>query len=176
MFNAYVSAVVKYQPGRIVVVQGQAPLFPDTRNGVPVTAPQDLRYWSLCNNNHAFPYPVVDCKADFQTARDSQGFYTYIVATPEDVPANAATDPTVTRLQWGSKDVDNALLLRNMLPAAGFGASVQDAQQAGCSTETKSFGDSVTCTKDIMKAYYPEARYWDKRVYEAGGWQTCVSQ
>jgi hypothetical protein len=86
VFNAYVSAVVKYQPGRIVVVRGQAPRFPDTRNGVPVTTPQDLRYWSLCNNNHAFPYPVVDCKADFQTARDSQGFYTYIVATPEDIP------------------------------------------------------------------------------------------
>jgi hypothetical protein len=69
-FNVYLSAILTYQPGRIAVVRGKAPIALDTRDGEPVTAPQDLRYWSLCNNTNVFPFPVVACKADFETALD----------------------------------------------------------------------------------------------------------
>ena len=44
----------KYQPGRIIVIHGKAPGFPDTFNGSPIWVPSkgfrsvDLRYWAVC--------------------------------------------------------------------------------------------------------------------------------
>jgi hypothetical protein len=174
-FNVYLSAVITYQPGRIVVVRDKAPVAPDTRDGEPVTAPQDLRYWSLCNNTNEFPFPVVACKADFETALDGQGFYTYVVAAPEDLPANAATDPTVTVLPWGSKAVENALLLRNMLPSATFHQAAQDVKATpNCSSPTVPPAQAAVCAQGIMGAYYPTAFYCETHVYKAQGWQGCL--
>jgi hypothetical protein len=174
-FNVYLSAIITYQPGRIAVVRGKAPIAPDTRDDEPVTAPQDLRYWSLCNNTNVFPFPVVACKADFETAVDGQGFYTYVVATPEDLPANAATDPTVTVLPWGSKVIENALLLRNMLPSATFHQATQDVKATpNCSSPTVPPAQAAACAQGVMGAYYPTAFYCEKRVYEEQGWQGCL--
>ena len=86
-----------FQSGKILVVTGRAPVFPDTYNGRTVFdpappfegAPIQLRYWSMCNNDRAIPYPVVACKADIETAiqkfvdpnANSPVFsYTYIVS------------------------------------------------------------------------------------------------
>jgi hypothetical protein len=174
-FNVYLSAILTYQPGRIAVVRGKAPIAPDTRDGAPVTAPQDLRYWSLCNNTNVFPFPVVACKADFETALDDQGVYTYVVAAPEDLPANAATDPTVTVLPWGSKVAENALILRNMLPSATFHQATQDVKATpNCSSPTVPPAQAAVCAQGVMGAYYPTAFYCETRVYEAQGWQGCL--
>jgi hypothetical protein len=142
-----------------------------------VTAPQDLRYWSLCNNTNVFPFPVVGCKADFETALDGQGFYTYVVATPEDLPANAATDPTVTVLPWGSKLVENALLLRNMLPSPTFHQATQDVKATpNCSSPTVPPAQAAVCAQEVMGAYYPSAFYCETQMYEAQGWQGCLPE
>ncbi len=176
-FNKYVVAVAKYQKGRIVVVRGKAPTFPSNGpNGYPLLAGQNLRYWSLCNYDYVFPYPVVQggCAADFQTPLDPQGYYTYVIATPNDTPQRAKSDETVTILPWGSRLVENALILRNMLPDPSFTQTAQTANTE-C-TGQPTLDDSAKCTAGVMGSYYPQATYCEKSVYESGGWQACFNQ
>ncbi len=162
--NKYVGAALTHQPGRVAVVRGRAPTYPDTRAGAPVTEPgTQVRYWSMCQNDLVSPYPVVACAADFQTAVDDSGYYTYVIATPDDVPASAAADPAVTVLPWGSTDVaKKVLFLRHMLPSPQFYPnSVQASQDSGVDPAAS------------MGEYYPRAVYCDTDTYETGGYNAC---
>ena len=160
--NKYVGTRVSYQPGRLLVVRGKAPTFPDTRAGQSPTAPTQLRYWSMCQNDLRTPYPVVACAADFQTALDASGYYTYVLAAPADLPANLP--PTVTTIAWGSTDVDKVLFLRNMTPSAAFYPdSVQASQDSGSDP-------AIT-----MGPYYPHAAYCSAETFSAGGADACLA-
>ncbi|MFF0813644.1 hypothetical protein ACFYVR_00560 [Rhodococcus sp. NPDC003318] len=163
--NKYVGAGLTHQPGRIVVVRGRAPTFPDTGAGVPPAAPgTDVRYWSMCQNDQVSPYPVVACAADHQTRVDDSGFYTYVVAAPADLPPRAATDPTVTVLPWGSTEVPKKVLfLRHMLPSAQFYPRSVQASQAQGSDPAVTMGD-----------YYPRAAYCATETFQSGGWRACL--
>ncbi|MFC4604429.1 hypothetical protein [Rhodococcus kronopolitis] len=163
--NKYLGAGLTYQAQRIVVVRGKAPTFPDTRAGDPVTDPgQQVRYWSMCQNDQVSPYPVVACAADFQTRLDADGYYTYVVAATGDVPARAESDPTVTVLPWGSTDVPKKVLfMRNMLPTTDFyPRSIQASQDGGLDPATS------------MGEFYPVAAYCDTAAFEAGGYRACA--
>ncbi|WP_242676823.1 hypothetical protein [Rhodococcus sp. ABRD24] len=163
--NKYIGAALTYQPGRIVVVRGKAPVFPDTRNGAPPTDPdQQVRYWSMCQNDLVSPYPVVACAADYQTRVDTDGYYTYVVAAPVDLPP--ALDPTVTVLPWGSTDVPKkVLILRNMLPTKDFYPMSIQASQASDSDPSVSMGD-----------FYPIATYCAATTFADHGYRSCFSE
>ncbi|PTR27404.1 hypothetical protein C8K36_10425 [Rhodococcus sp. OK519] len=160
--NKYIGAQFTHQPGRVVVVRGRAPTFPDTRGGTAVTEPgRQVRYWSMCQNDLISPYPVVACAADFQTTLDADGFYNYVVAPPEDLPS--VLEPGVTVVPWGSTDVPTKLLfLRNMLPDDTFYPQSIQASQADDADPATSMG-----------AYYPTAAYCATSVLAADGYLAC---
>lgn len=159
--NKYIGTRISYQPGRLLVVRGKAPTFPDTRAGQSPTDPSQVRYWSMCQNDLRSPYPVVACAADFQTALDESGYYTYVVAEPADLPASH--DPGVTVIPWGSTDVDKVLFLRNMTPSAEFyPSSIQASQDSGSDPAT------------TMGPYYPKAAYCSAETFAAGGAGACL--
>ncbi|MEU4414929.1 hypothetical protein [Nocardia salmonicida] len=160
--NKYIGTRISYQPGRLLVVRGKAPIFPNTRAGQSPTDPsQQVRYWSMCQNDLRSPYPVVACAADFQTAIDGSGYYTYVVAAPADVPANL--DSSVTVIPWGSTDVDKVLFLRNMTPSAAFYPnSIQASQDSG--------DDPAT----TMGPYYPRTAYCSTETFTTGGVEACL--
>ncbi|MBJ8344290.1 hypothetical protein JGU72_06355 [Antrihabitans sp. YC2-6] len=162
--NKYIGAGLTYRPQRILVVQGRAPSFPDTRSGQTVAGSDtQVRYWSMCQNDQVSPYPVVTCAADFQTGVNGQGDYTYVVAAAGDVPARAATDPSVTVLDWGSTSVPKKVLfMRYMLPSAAFYPnSIQFSQNTGSDPAS------------TMGPYYPRSVYCNTATFEAGGAQAC---
>ncbi|MFN8038333.1 MAG: hypothetical protein U0Q07_03885 [Acidimicrobiales bacterium] len=158
--NVYVATIVGYQPGRVVVVRGKAPTFPDTRAGKPVTGDEQVRYWSLCTNEYRKPYPVSFCKHDDEVALDASGDYTFVVSTPGDRPANATEGNGVTWLDWGSTDVNGLLLLRNMLASPSFPESATNLKPGSLASST-------------MGAYAPKAVYCDKATFEQGGASAC---
>jgi hypothetical protein len=115
----------------------------------------------MCQNDLLSPYPVVACAADFQTAIDGSGNYTYVVAAPADLPANLG--PNVTTIPWGSTDVDKVLFLRNMTPSAAFYPnSIQASQDSGADPAT------------TMGPYYPRAAYCGTETFAAGGADACL--
>ena len=190
--NRYIAAgSLTYQAGRLVVVRGKGAVFPDTYQGESIFVPANppgpiqLRYWSMCNNVEAAPYPVVLCRADYATALDGDGYYTYVMSldesgssTPPDwLPADA------TWLPWGATDQPNILILRNMLPASGFTETVQGAEAAGCTIDNQqgvtlsnaTLRRASDCAAGVMGDYYPRIAYCDQDLFIREGWQGCFS-
>ena len=103
---------VCFQPNEVIVVRGKGLVYPNTYLGGSVSDPAfdgqvQVRYWSMCNNDGVFPYPVVACAADFQTKLDAGQSYTYIVST-EPPPADT------TWLPWGPTNLPTTLIFRSI--------------------------------------------------------------
>ncbi|WP_369246935.1 hypothetical protein [Streptomyces sp. R41] len=158
-YNKYLCTPIAYEPGRIAVIRGKAPTFPNTSEGQSVLTKTQLRYWSLCQNQWRLPYPSSSCAADYQTAL-KDGQYTYVVSTPQDRPANATASNKVTWIAWGPTDVDGLLLFRNMLPAGDFHNAVQNVQKGQ---------DPATA----MGPYYPTITYCTTAAFEKDGPDAC---
>jgi hypothetical protein len=142
-----------FQPGKIIVVRGQAGVFPDTYNDSSIFQPAipgaiQMRYWSMCNNDEVLPGPVVDCQADHATALDDQGFYTYIIsASVSGAAAPPSWLPEGSKwIPWGNPAVSKALLFREMLPMPSF---------------------------SLTGSYLPKAVYCDQDLFIREGWQGC---
>ncbi len=158
--NIYLATIVHHVPGRIVVVRGKAPTFPNTSAGAPVTGREQVRYWSLCTNEYRKPYPVSYCVADQDVALDAGGDYTIVISTPADRPANATAAMHVTWLDWGSTNVDALLLMRQMLPEPGFSQSASSVPPGALATST-------------MGAYAPRGIYCTTQVFAQRGPSGC---
>ena len=153
--NVYVATIVHHEPGRIVVVKGKAPTFPDPTDGRPIGGDEQVRYWSMCTNEWRKPYPVTECATDAETAVDDSGTYTYVISTPEDRPANATEANGVTWLDWGSTDVDALLLMRHMLASPSFPESAVNLEPGALATTS-------------MGPYAPRGAYCTTSEFEAG--------
>ena len=180
--NKYVSALVQPKPSAVVVIRARAASYPPDTHPVPWN-PQtaDLRYWSMCSNIYRRPYPVVvekvdgetilGCAPDLATARDGEGFYTYVVSYVRDKPsdaalaANAATWLPFSNTQPGARHL---MILRNML-GTDFPHSVQNCA-AGDDPE------SIAACKASMGDYYPQAAECLARTFESGGTAACFQE
>jgi hypothetical protein len=123
--NAYLAAFADWSPGKVIVVRGTAPTFPDTRHGASPAVPSDVRYWSVCTNTDVLPLPVVACAPDDSVPLDAQHRYTVVVSTAADRPATADAAHGVTWLPWGDTTHPQVIILRNMLPNPSFAQAVQ---------------------------------------------------
>jgi len=135
--------------GQLVVVRGPAPVFPETYLGGSVFAPAfdgdiQLRYWSLCNNEHVLPSPVIACQADFATQRDAHQFYTYVLSNDPAPPAWLPRD--ATWLPWGAPSRPKRLIFRSLLPEDTF---------------------------MVVPAYVPHGVFCSETQFQEQGWQGC---
>lgn len=158
--NVYIATIVEHETGRVVVVRGLAPSFPDTAAGDAVGGEEQVRFWSMCTNEYRKPYPVTECAADEDTVLDGEGRYTYVISTPEDRPVNAIAEEGVTWLDWGSTEVDNLLLMRHMLASPDFDESAINLDPGALANTT-------------MGAYAPEGAYCSVADFESGGAEGC---
>lgn len=174
-----------YQPGRIIVVRGKAPGFPDTYDGSPVWEPSrgfpgiDMRYWAMCVNDFALPVPVVNCTADLTTRLQGK-YYTTVISDdlirPKWLPAH------VNWLPWGDEQYPKLIFTRNMLPEPDFQYSIQNAITAGCTfklnfpniPQRSEIDSAGQCTQGVMGDYYPVAAWCDKSTFINGGWKACL--
>lgn len=170
--NKYVYATTSWEPGRIILVRGLAPSFPNTP-GQPLYPEQQLRYWSMCTNLLVSPAPVVQCARDSETALDSRGYYLYVISADEDRPTDASISrDSGTWLKWfgpigealpKDQKPNGNLILRNMLPDSSFTNAVQDIPVT----------QSNAAARSTMGEYYPEATYCQRSVFERYGASAC---
>jgi hypothetical protein len=76
---------------------------------------------------------------------DKDGYFTVVVSTAADRPANATAACGISWLPWGI-DPKGIVYMRNMLPSARFTRAVQNASYG---TERQTLGD-----------FYPVGRYF----------------
>ncbi len=167
--NRYLMAPVAWEPGRIVVVRGQAPTFPDSRAGESLTTSNDLRYWSFCTGSNIIDppdgYPTTACMSDFEIPLDADGYYTVVVSQPEDQPVNATIDNGVAWIQGADPTLPDLLVLRHMLPSSEFfGQSVWAVPEL-----------LVGAAQPVMGPYFPQTVYCDTATFEAGGAEACFA-
>jgi hypothetical protein len=166
--NQYLYSFLNRRIGEILVVRGRIPGIPQTLGGQPVFAEDELRYWSLCQNEF-YSQRVKDCLFDEQVQINPDGFFTIVTSREEDRPDNASTECGVGYLPWPDNgdgfsllegridDTDSALLiLRNMLPADDFDQAIQSTRIAG--DEAATLGE-----------YMPKARYLSRSEFERLG-------
>ena len=158
---AYTIANISRALGKVVVLRGKIPAVPPTLLGDPRAQQGQLRYWSMCMNEN-FSQKVTDCLFDQQIPINADGSYTIVVSRSEDRPANATPGCGTEHLEW-SKDGDGLghpddglLIMRNMLPAAGFANAVQN---------TRTHGDE----KAVIGEYLPSIAYMSQEEFEALG-------
>jgi hypothetical protein len=164
--NRYLMAPVAWEPGRIVVIRGQAPTVPDTRAGDSPAMPADVRYWSFCTGANVIRMPTASCAYDFGIPIDADGMYTIAVSQPEDQPANATVENGVAWMQGGGDpDQPDLLFLKHLLPSEAFyDQSVWAVPE-----------NVVGAAAQIMGPYYPQITYCDVGTFEEGGAEACFA-
>ena len=129
----------------------------------------------MCTNLLIVPAPVVDCARDSTTALDGQGRFLYVIGADQDHPSDASiAHENGTWLQWfgpigealpdAEKPTGN-LIMRNMLPDASFANAIQNIPDP----------KSNAAARATMGAYYPEATYCDRDVFERFGADACFT-
>ncbi len=168
--NAYVSALFRPLPGKVIVVRGKAPTSPSGTSPVPWPEQSlQLRYWSLCNNVYRSPWPVVanaeagggteyGCVPNYETKLNAAGEYAYVVARPAQREAVERAGGTFIPLSTSEPSARQILIFRNMLPNESFTHAVQDAPQNA----------SPAGAAKAMGAYYPRAYRCTLAQFEAG--------
>jgi len=173
----------EYQSGRVIVVRGKAPGFPDTFNGSSVWEPArgfgsvDVRYWALCNMNLTSPPSVVACATDLTTRLQGQ-YYTIVISDDRQRPDWLR--PNVNWLPWGDVQYPKFVVLRNMVPSPEFPYDAEDAWTK-CPFEftfpevkdRNALDDAGPCSQGVMGDYYPVALWCDKETFLAGGFDAC---
>ena len=115
--TSYLIATAPYRADEILVMTGRAP-----------RTPQDVRYWSVCQNVNAGDLPVVDCLRDNRVSLTGNRTYTIAVLTAEQRrQVGSAALANVNVLDWGTarggKFDDAFLIYRNILPNRSFKGS-----------------------------------------------------
>lgn len=160
--NTYVGAFLNRRFGHVLVLTGTLPTTPRTVAGNRRMGGGQLRYWSMCQNESFATTRGAGCLYDEQVPIDRHRRYVIVTSRPSDRPQNAVRRCGVGFIPWpahgdGAGHPDDALLLiRNMLPSAGFHHAVQD---------TKVPGDE----RSVMGPYLPHARYMSKKAFERRG-------
>ncbi len=176
----------QYQPGRLIVIHGKAPGFPDTFGGSPISVPApgfqhvDMRYWSVCHSNFALPMTTVDCAADLTIAR--QGSY-YTIVISDDLLRPSWLRPDINWLPWGDEGYPKLVFFRTMLPEPNFPFAIQNVITTPmCTFEFKfpnipprdKVDTAGQCAQSVMQDYYPVALWCDKSTFQSGGWEACI--
>lgn len=175
-----------YEPGRMIVIRGKMPGFPDTYRGSPALRPApgfdavQLRFWSMCLGDLVSPMPINGCATDVATPLDQGGSYTVVISNdlfrPEWLPNGAVWLP------WGNEQtVPKAIVLRNTLPSENFSQSVQNAVAKGCGLDFNftappaqdEIAKAGECAQNVMGDTYPVAVWCDRPKFVSGGWQEC---
>jgi hypothetical protein len=172
----------EYQTGRVIVIRGKAPGFPDTFNGSAIWDPArgfrtvDMRYWAMCNMNLTWPPSVVACATDLTTRLQGQE-YTIVISDDRQRPDWLR--PNVNWLPWGDVQYPKIVVLRNILPSDDFPYDAEDAWTA-CPfdytfpPDRNALDAAGPCSQDVMGAYYPVALWCDKATFLAGGFDACL--
>ena len=169
--NQYISTFLDSNFGEIAVTRGKLPVVPKTLAGAAIfdTSEAQMRYWSICQNEY-YSQVVTACLFDENIFVDDDGYYTVVTSPKGSRPNNAVDECEVNYLPWteqgdgfkrvtllGENKLNEALLIvRNMLPKAGFNQAVQN---------TLTPGDEYA----VMAEYLPVTEYMSQADFEALG-------
>jgi hypothetical protein len=156
---SYLESQIAPPAGSVAVIRMRTPTFPNTNSGDPPWAPEQVRYWSLCDYS-VYQLTAYGCVADYQAVQDA-GTATFVISTPVDQPANATAANGVNWLPWGDPAF-GIVVYRQILAASTFGGAI-GAIPPGVAAST------------AMGSYYPDIQYCTVAEFEAAGAAGCLT-
>ncbi|TAF64676.1 MAG: hypothetical protein EAZ55_10570 [Cytophagales bacterium] len=106
-YTNYLTTGISIKKGKIFVLTGKLPTFPDTRNGNTTLTPAQCRYWSITSYDAEFPFSEVKglentCIMDDEIVLNEKREYIIVYSRKEDRPKNATAENGVTWVEWGN--------------------------------------------------------------------------
>lgn len=178
-YATYLGRTMTVQKGKIAILTGKLPTFPDTRKGANTMAKGQVRYWSIggYDNYYLSPLPgaAINMVADDQIVLDNQRNYTIVYSRPEDRPANATAANGVTWINWGPTS-ELGLMMRwvTVEPEWTFEKAPNEKNLTWAKTDwAGSAYDStligINSQKAWMACYLPRVAYLTRAEFEALG-------
>ena len=103
----YLTRAMSLGAGKVMVLEGQMPTYPDTRGGAKTMTGAQMRYWSLSGYDIALPQSdgytgaVLVSLMDDEIVLDKERRYMIVLSRAEDRPRNATRENGVTWANWG---------------------------------------------------------------------------
>jgi polyhydroxybutyrate depolymerase len=171
-FNTYLVSAASLAPGQLLVFRGKAARTPHTLNGdARMGDSSELRYWNL--SMHAGSptrlTPVVNV-TDETAAVDRHGYYTIVIGSARDKPANATAAHGITWREWPAGEVLSVNWRILSTAAATWAHAPQHITWP--EADLCRFGRNPAAVRARMGKYFPQGRYLSKAQVEqlaAGG-------
>jgi len=146
--------------GEVFVVRGKAFTTPDTPREPVYTPGKDIRGFTVTTYN--FWAGVCNTGLlDREIPRDDDGFYTLVVSTAENRPANATVDNGVAWLDWGPY-IDGQLTFRMLVRRN------PKLEQLRVAIDSGEAGPEI-------EPYVPRAVHCSRDTFERGGWHAAFA-
>ncbi len=155
--NDYLMAYTSQSQGPLLSLQANRPETPRTIRGDLAADLTAIRYFSFCSNDF-YSRRVFDCVYDEEIPGENAQFFV-LMGRESDRPNNARFECGVAWLSWGPFE-ESMLIYRQMKVDKGavFPEGIASIPQPAGRYE-----------EEVMKEYYPRARYWTKVDFEALG-------
>lgn len=106
-YTSYMTSGVSIKKGKVFVLTGKLPTFPNTRKGAETMEAAQCRYWSMTTYDADFPFSEVKglentCVMDDELVLDENRNFIIVYSRSEDRPINATAENGITWVDWGN--------------------------------------------------------------------------
>lgn len=166
--------------GKVVVLTGKLPTFPDTYRGARRMNSAQMRYWSLTGYDNSkilegIAGGAVQSIRDDELTLDKQRKYIIVMSRPNDRPNNATVENGCTWRAWGpGNNYSWTLRWMSVEPNWAFNLSPDEnlLKWSKTSWSGAEYDPSLIGENDhdgILGEYLPRVHYMDKSEFEALG-------
>jgi hypothetical protein len=173
--------------GKVAVLTGKLPTFPDTRNGARRMERAQMRYWSITSYdantdpNQKLPGVALTSVMDDQVVLDNQRRYVIVYSRAQDRPNNARPEAGVTWVNWGPTTLQS-WTLRWLSVAPEWNMSIAPNEEnlpwTTSAWSGKNFNPRLTAVNNqqgYLGEYQPEVHYMSRAAFEALGSQVSAT-
>lgn len=177
----YLTRGMSLGQGKVAVLTGKLPTFPNTRNGAATMRAAQMRYWSITgydaniDPNQKLPGAAITSVMDDEVVLDAQRRYVIVYSRDRDRPANANAQAGVTWVNWGPTAVQS-WTLRWLSVASQWNMAIAPNEVnlpwAKTTWSAKSYDASLVGENDhngFLGEYLPRVHYMTKQQFEALG-------
>lgn len=175
-YTSYLTSGISIKKGKVFVITGKLPTFPDTRSGAKAIEKAQCRYWSITTYDADFPFSKVKglentSVMDDEIVIDKNRDYIIVYSRKEDRPKNATKENGVTWVDWGNT-CTQAFTLRwiSVHPEWSFELTPDElklpwakATWSGTKYTPSLVGEN---TRGFLKEYHPIRHYMSKELFE----------
>lgn len=178
-YTGYMTSGISIKKGKVFVLTGKLPTFPDTRKGAETMEAAQCRYWSMTTYDADFPFSKVrglenTCVMDDELVLDEDRNYIIVYSRKEDRPKNATAENGITWVDWGNTGTQ-AFTWRwiSVSPEWSFELTPNETNLPWAKTtwSGSQYDPSIIGSnqRGFLKEYHPLRHYMTKETFEKLG-------